>query len=341
MNLLLNNAFVKLLPATVMVFVVSSFSLCAQGRDLRTRTVDKIAAVVGTEIVLYSEVLRKAAPQLNELKKAASSQNIAALMIDHRIDKITRQSLEMIIDDTLVRQQAVLMKVKVTTDEVDMAIENMARENGVDMETFRRALEAAGKDLITYKSEMRRDLLKYKVLNLRVRGRVSITEQEARKYYNDQVRDVRATGVFEGAHILIKVSRGAKALEVATKKKQAQKILDRIASGSTFEDVAEELSEDKATSSSGGRLGKKKFGELDASMDRAFLDMEQGEVAGPIRTTNGFHILKLIEREEMGVQPFDEVKNQIMNQLMQEEMIRQQKIWLKELRLRTFIDVRL
>ena len=82
-------------------------------------------------------------------------------------------------------------------------------------------------------------------------------------------------------------------------------------------------------------------GQLNSALDRAFLDLESGETAGPVRTKEGFHILRLIGREDLGVQPFSEVKNRIINQLMQEGMVRQQEIWLKELRLLTFIDTRI
>jgi parvulin-like peptidyl-prolyl isomerase len=315
---------------------------CAGAGDGGRRTVDRIAAVVGTEIVLLSEVALRAKPQLAELEQAkAKGENAPAMMIERRRGQIFEEALGEIIDDYLVRQQADQMKVKVSTEEVEAAIANMARENGIDLETFEQVLMSRGTDMISYRSEMRRNLLRYKVLNLRVRGRVSITDDEARQYYNDQVRNVRATGTFEGAHILIRVSPDAKAIDVAKLKKRAEEVRGRVAAGEDFADVARELSQDEKTAAKGGSLGTLRTGKLAPAVDRAFLDLEPGEIAGPVRTAAGFHVVRLVDREALGVQPFSEVKNRILNQLMQEEMERQQKIWLKELRRQTFIEERL
>jgi peptidyl-prolyl cis-trans isomerase SurA len=301
--------------------------------------VDRIAAVVDDEIILLSELRERVRPQLRELEKAAARGG-GSLLAGKRA-QLVEQTLQQMINDVLVAQQARKMKLTVSREEVERAIENMARENGVDLKTFRRALEARGKDLVTYRAEMRRDLLKYKVINLRVRGRVKISEEEAREYYNDQVREVRATGGFEGAHILVRVPREARAAEVARKRERAERIAERIRGGESFAEIARDESDDSATAPRGGRLGELRPGVLPEVIDDAFLDLEPGEITGPIRTPAGFHVIRLIDREYLGVQPFSEVKHRIVNQLMQQEMARQQEIWLEDLQSRTFVDVRL
>ncbi|MBW2277363.1 MAG: peptidylprolyl isomerase [Deltaproteobacteria bacterium] len=302
--------------------------------------VDRIIAIVGSEIILLSEARERAAPRLEELRKAAS-QGGGELMLEQRGGKILAETLNQMIDERLVTQQARVMKITVETVEVETAIANMAAENGVDLQTFERALEARGKDMTTYRADMRRDLLMFKVLNLRIRGRVKVSEDEARQYYNNQVRDVRATGTFEGAHILVRVPDDARPSEVAKLRRHVEGLRARIEGGEEFAEVAKQESEDKVTGARGGKLGRLKSGELPKVLDRAFLDLEDGELAGPLRSSSGFHIINLIERQALGVQPFAEVKNRIVGQLMQEEMVRQQKIWLRELRLRTFVDIRL
>jgi peptidyl-prolyl cis-trans isomerase SurA len=325
--------------AAVMVGLALTCGAATSAIAGESRAVDRIAAVVAGDIILFSEVLERAEPALAELEKAANQGGM--LMIEGRAEQILRDTLGGMIDELLVQQQAREMKIKVTNEEVDLAIANMARENRVDLETFEKALAARGKDMLTYRSEMRSDLLKYKVLNLRVRGRVKISDDEARQYYNDQVREVRATGTFTGAHILIRVPAGARAAEVAHLRKRAEELRKRVDNGEDFARIAEQESEDQATAEHGGSLGERRTGEIPATLDRAFLDLEPGEVSGPVRTAAGFHVVKLIGREALGVQGFAEVKNRIVAQLMQEEMVRQQQIWLKELRLRTFIDVRI
>ena len=100
-------------------------------------------------------------------------------------------------------------------------------------------------------------------------------------------------------------------------------------------------SDDEETSEDGGLLERRRPGRNPSALERAFVDLEVGEIAGPLRTPEGFHIIKLVDREELGVQPFSDVKDRIVAQLAQQEMMRQEQIWLKELRLKTFIDVRM
>lgn len=303
--------------------------------------VDKIAAVVGSKIILLSEVFDASKESFKQIEQTVASQGGSPMMVNQQKRQVVNQALQALIDDILVRLEAEAMKITVTTAEVERAFVNMARENGNDVETFEKRLKASGNDPMAFKAKLRKDVLKYKVLNMRVRGRVNITDQRARDYYNEQVRDVRATGSFEGAHILVKVPEGVSALEVKKLRGKADEIAKRLKDGEDFYQLAQQLSDDKVTAKYGGRLGVRKCGEIPPILDRAFIDMEPGELMGPVRTPAGYHILKLVSRESLGVQPFANVKPRIINQLMQEEMTRQQEIWLKELRLKTFIDVRM
>jgi parvulin-like peptidyl-prolyl isomerase len=76
-------------------------------------------------------------------------------------------------------------------------------------------------------------------------------------------------------------------------------------------------------------------------MERTFVDMEVGEIVGPIRTSAGFHLLRLNNRDALDVVPFAQIKDKLILDLQEEEMKRQADIWLKERRARMFISVRL
>lgn len=301
--------------------------------------IDKIAAVVGTEIILLSEVMEQATPMLKEMEQARREGG-GSLLADRMSSQI-KEVLDSMIDDVILEREAREMKVTVTQDEIDRAVENMARENGLDMATFKQAVEQQGMDYLAYRGTLRSQLLKYKVLNLRVRSRVKITDAEARQHYNDQVRSIRATGTYEGAHILIRAPIGVSAQEGAKAKERAEAILDRLERGEIFAEIAKAESEDAATAPFGGSLGTRRPGELPPVIERAFFDLEPKEHGGPIRTSAGFHVIRLNEREDLGVLPFAEVKEKIIQGLQEKEMQRQADIWIKEMRSRVFIDVRM
>ncbi len=335
-DLVPNERIRRAFPA---VLIIATLLIPLSALAEKGQVVDRIAAVVGSEIVLLSEVLGQAAPAMKELKK--SSQGGPDLMEGKRTSKIVQETLGHIIDEKLVGVEARQMKLSVTSEEIDRAIANMARENSVDVKTLIEAVKAQGLDLLTYRSKLRNQILRFKVLNLRIRGRVKISDAEARQFYNDQVRDVRATVPFEGAHILIRIQSNARAAEAALAWKRAEAVSNRIKAGEDFAVLAKKESEDAITAARGGSLGMQESGTIPSVLNRAFLDMEVGEINGPVRTAAGFHIIRLNNRETMGVQPFSEVKERITAQLAQKEMVRQEKIWLKELKLKTFVDIRL
>lgn len=296
--------------------------------------IDGIAAIVGDHIILLSEVHVHARPMILEAEAQGGTKTSPA---QRRI--LLEAALNEMIDDRLIAEQAAEMQVVVTTEEVEAALQTMASEHGLEMSAFERALEAQGTTIMEYRANMRRELLKYKVINLRVRGRVKVGEAEARDYYNRLVRDARSGGYFVGAHILVRVPKDARNADIARLRKEAVALKSQLAEGADFAVLAQQHSEDAVTAPRGGALGKHLPGRLPRTLDAAFQDLETGEIAGPIRTNAGFHIVKMLEREDLGVQPFADVSQRILSQLMQEEMMRQQKIWFQELRAKTFIDI--
>ncbi len=318
----------RLLPIALL-----SIFLAPHATTARSVPADGIAAVVGEQIILLSEVHAR----MSILTQQATGMGAAAPPF-HTAQK---QALEELIDETLIAREAVSMQIEVTTGEVESAIENMAEQNSMDLESFKAALESQGMTLSLYRQNIRRELLTYKTMNLRVRSRVNINEERAREFYNNQVRDVRRGAWFYGAHILVRVPSDARAIDVAKLRERATALKTAIDGGKKFEDVAKESSDDAVTAPFGGHLGKRMPGDIPAILDRVFLDLEPGEITGPIKTPSGFHIVKLASREDVGVKPFDQVKDVIIGQLTQKEMDRQQKIWLKELRRRAFINIRI
>lgn len=327
----------RLSSFTILACIILLEPLHVRAND--EKVVDKIAAIVGDQIILLSDVMKNASVALQEIEK--NRQSLGDDLMEGKTEEKIKETLDTMIDDEIFKQEAREMALSVTTEELDAAIENMARENNIDVPTLKQALKAQGMEYLVYRNQIRKQLTRYKVLNLRVRSRIKISDAEARQHYNDQVRDIRSTGTYEGAHILIRVPANVSASQAAIARKKAESILEQIKNGKSFESMATQFSDDKATAPFGGSLGQRQKGDIPASLERAFFDMEEGEVTGPIRTSAGFHLLKLNKREALGVMPFSEVKDRIIQDLQEEEMQRQAGIWLKERRSRMFIDIRI
>lgn len=306
-------------------------------RPASAEVVEAIVAVVNDDIVLLSELRDRLQPYLGEIQGLPSATEREA-----RLLQAEREMLQAMVDEQLITQQARRSNVTVTAEEVDRAIQNVIRANHMNRDQFVQALAGQGMSYAQYSTDVRRQLLALKVLNARVRGRINITTEDVRDAYNQTVRQVRMTDSFEGAHIFFRVPPGSGPREVAAARAHAEQALARIRGGEAFADVARQVSEDSATRGEGGRLGAHTHGQLDPALDDVFIGLEPGEVAHEIvRDGQGYHVLQLVSRDASEVQPFDAVRDNLYQQLVEREMGRQQQLWIKELRRRAFLQLRI
>lgn len=306
-------------------------------RPASAELVEAIVAVVNDDVVLLSELRDRLQPYLGEIQGLPSATEREA-----RLHQAQREMLQAMVDEQLITQQARRSNVTVTAEEVDRAIQNVIRANRMDRDQFIQALAGQGMSYAQYTTDVRRQLLALKVLNARVRGRINITAEDVRDAYNQTVRQVRMTDSFEGAHVFFVVPSGAGPREVAAARARAEQALARVRGGEPFADVARRMSDDAATRAEGGRLGRRVHGQLDPALDDVFLGLEPNEVAREIvRDAQGFHVLQLVSRDASEVQPFDAVRDGLYQQLVEREMGRQQQLWIKELRRRAFLQLRL
>jgi peptidyl-prolyl cis-trans isomerase SurA len=298
------------------------------------RVVEKIAAVVGDSIILGSEIEEKAAPLLAEVARMPEAAKRAA-----RAAALRREVLERLIDDELILQQAAELKLTVTSEQVDSSIEEIKRQNNIDDDQLREALRAQGMSMAAYRADLKKQLLRFRVINIAVGSRVTISDDDVKTYYDRHMKDGANVQV-RASHIFIAIPENADPAVVAEKQAQAKKLLDRALAGEDFAKLAREASDDPATRAEGGDLGY--FGKdmLPKAIEEMVFAMKVGEVRGPVRADRGFHVIKLIDRKTKDPKPLDEVKDDVRMQLRQKEMERQTKSYLAELRKKTLVDVR-
>ncbi len=300
----------------------------------RARVVERVAAVVGDSIVLASEVEERVAPMLADVNQIRDPDKRAA-----RATALRREVLDRLIDDELILQQATELKLSISNEQVDASIEEIKKQNNLNDEQLREALRGQGMTMAAYRADLRRQLLRFRVLNIAVGSRVNISDDEVRAYYERHMKDGSNVQV-RASHVFIAIPDGADAQVVAEKQALAQKILERAKAGEDFAKLAREASDDAATRADGGDLGY--FGKdmLPKSIEEIVFAMQVGEVRGPIRADRGFHVIKLVDRKLKDAKPFDEVKDDIRMQLRQKDMERQTKTYLAELRKKTLVDIR-
>ncbi|MES1207240.1 MAG: peptidylprolyl isomerase, partial [Pseudomonadota bacterium] len=300
----------------------------------KARVVERVAAVVGDSIVLASEVEERVAPLLVDANQIRDPDKRAA-----RSSALRREVLDRLIDDELIVQQAAELKLSISNEQVDASIEEIKKQNNLNDDQLREALRGQGMTMAAYRADLKRQLLRFRVLNIAVGSKVNISDDEVRAYYERHMKDGTNVQV-RASHVFISIPEGADAQVVAEKQAQAQKILERAKAGEDFAKLARESSDDAATRADGGDLGY--FGKdmLPKPIEELVFAMQVGDIRGPIRADRGFHVIKLVDRKVKDPKPFDEVKDDIRMQLRQKDMERQTKSYLADLRKKTLVDIR-
>jgi peptidyl-prolyl cis-trans isomerase SurA len=309
---------------------------CLASPPVRGEAIDGIAAVVGEDIILVSEVQERAAAAL-----AQASRQESAFIRDQTMREILGTYLQRMIDELLIEQEAKRLMLEVTPEEVDRAIEGILERNGWDQDALENQIEQRGQTFEQYKDETRIELLKYKVLSVRLRGRLRADEEEAHRAYRQIVRSSRSGDTFEAAQILVRIPEGATAIEVARLEERAETIAQRAREGEDFAGLARDFSDDQATRDNGGSLGTLHHGDLPASLDEEVVMLDVGEIAGPVRGPDGLYVLKLVGGTITGVRTFEEARRGIEGALMERMMQRQEEVFIENLRRKTYFDVRL
>ncbi|MEA2100965.1 MAG: SurA N-terminal domain-containing protein [Thermodesulfobacteriota bacterium] len=148
---------------------------------------------------------------------------------------------------------------------------------------------------------------------------VEVDQEQALYYYDAHKKQYTTPAKIHASHILLRVDPNADSDAMDEKKKLAQDIYDRIESGEAFEVLVERFSEDPGSAQRGGDLGiVDKDILVDGLGDRIFA-MEPGQVSGPFKTRFGFHIVRLEEKFDSEIEPFDKVSSSVINKLKEEE----------------------
>jgi len=301
----------------------------------QARVVEKIAAVVGDDIVLSSEVEEHAGPFMTEIAAIANPTQRAA-----RAQALRREILDRLVDERLIIQQAAELKLTVSSEDIDRSIEQIKRENGgLTDAQLSSELVKAGQTMASYRQEIKKQIMRYRVLNIAVGSKVTVSDADVENYYNGHMRSGDHVQV-RASHIFVAIPDAADAVTLKAKEKFAHDLLERAQKGEDFAKLAKDFSQDPATRDEGGDLGYFGRDMLPKPIEEMVFSMKIGEVRGPVRADRGFHVIKLIDRRVKEVKPLADVKEELRNQLRQKEMERQTKNYLTDLRKKTLVDVR-
>lgn len=289
---------------------------------------ERIAAVVNDEVIWLSDLRKRATPFMSQLANIPEEQRPA------QIDQLYAQLLEVAINEHLVGQAARQMQIRVSAEDINRAISNVKQQSGLDDVEFWAAVRGQGFSDEQYRNDVRKQLVRLKVLNQRVRARVEITEEDVRAKYDQELREARRTSIFRASHVFLPLTQGASATDVAALRTRAEGIRSEI-DADTFEDAMAQYG--------GGDLGTLRQGSLPRALEDVLLALSPGEISEPVVGETGVHIFLLHSREQAAanIPPYEEVRDRVYQHMTEEAMGRQERVFLQELERNAVISRRL
>lgn len=296
--------------------------------------VDRIVARVNDDVVTLYDIRQAAIPYVLQ-----QGMNPAILEQPGERESLYKDVLEDLIDRKLLVQEAAKLELQIKDQELDEWLAFTRQQQQMTEEQFSAMIEQYGMRYTAYREMVRQNLLKIRMIKIKVGSQVNVTQQEVDQLYRERYGSDGGSEKFVTvSHILFRPETDDKAGHAAAvgRAKIAQKRLD---AGEDFETVAKETSEGP-TAVKGGFLGTFRRGELDPEFENVAFAMEPGDVSKLVQTKFGYHIIEVTDVELRESADSDERRDLIRGELQQKAMERLLDQYLQTLRTRSFVDVR-
>ena len=248
---------------------------------------DRIVAIVDQAVVTEQDLESRIATVTAQFKKQGTElppENV-----------LRKQILERLITDTLQIQYAAQTGLKVDDNQLDKTIERIAEQNQMTLTEFSEALAKDGVSMRKFRSDIRNEITIARLREREVDGRVNVSESEIDNFLTSQAANNENQDEFEISHILIRTPEEGATEDVQKAKAKVDTAVNELNTGKSFAKVSASFS-DAPNALEGGNLGWKSGAQMPALFLDALKTMQIGDISPPLRSPNGFHVLKLTNK---------------------------------------------
>ncbi len=261
-------------------------SLLSGSFFVRAEVLGKIAAVVEDDVILEQELDREV---------STIAQRIQASKTQMPPEYILRkQVLEKMIIDKLQRQLAERAGITITEEMLNNSAADIAQRNNMTLEQFRAELQRQGMSYKSFLDNMRNEIIINQLRSREIGGRIKVTDREVDHYMETQEQIGSDAVQYHLGHILIAVKEAASAADIQKAQGKADDLAGKLRAGQDFTQTALSDSDDD-NALKGGDLGWRTINDIPTLFTDKVSKMRPGEVADPIRSPSGFHIIKMLE----------------------------------------------
>lgn len=293
---------------------------------------NRVVAVVNDDVITLFELNRKIEELTGRDSKELRKMDEAAFME-------TRQKvLDYLIDERIAGEKIKELSIKVGDQDIDQAIEQIKKNNQWTQEDLLEKLERQGITYNNFREKIKKDLCRMQLLNLEIRSKIIIREEEIQRYYEEHREEFSVDGDFRIAAIFLSVPQGSGDSEKQRIMDFAQDLYKKIQGGADFAELARQYSQGPGAAE-GGDLGYFKKKDMDRNLSEIIEKLPEGGVSQPIVLPSGVQIIKMIEKRTGKEKGLEETRDAIFNILYQQEVNKKYEAWIKEQRENTYTKI--
>lgn len=299
--------------------------------------INGIAAVVNGEVVTFSQVR-----ELVAAREKSAAELYRGQELETKIKEMRREAVNDLIDRALILQEFRKKEFNIPSYIIDDSIQRIIRQDfGGDRTAFIRTLQAQGYTMARFRDVEKDKITVQAMRQSKTSDNIIVSPVKIREYYNSHSAAYTSTEQVKLRMIVLK--EGATAGDAPSdpsvgKKQMAGEIREKLAGGAEFDRLAQMYSED-STNEAGGDWGWIERKTLNEELAKVAFSLKPGEISQVIPLDNSYYILMVEAKKPAVTKPLSEVQPEIVQTLVQEEKLKGQERWLKELRAKAYIKI--
>jgi peptidyl-prolyl cis-trans isomerase SurA len=254
--------------------------------NAHAQVLDNIIAIVEDDVILENELEKEVTTVQQRI--AASKTAMPPLSI------LRKQVLERMIVERLQHQMAEKAGITINDEMLMSSASDIARRNNMSLDEFRAELQKQGMNYPAFLENLKHEIIVNELRGREIGGRIKVTDKEIEHYLDMQGKQGDDLVQYHLGHILIAVPEGASSDVIQKSQAKAESLVKKIRAGQDFSQTAISESSD-SNALKGGDLGWRSMRDMPTLFVSEVGKMHQGDVSEPLRSTSGFHIIKMLE----------------------------------------------
>ncbi|MBN2062638.1 MAG: SurA N-terminal domain-containing protein [Deltaproteobacteria bacterium] len=317
---------------SIRIFMAAFFILLTTIGAAHSESYNRIVAVVNEDVITLHELNTRMKEMTGLSDQEMKNRNLEKYI------ETRRKVLEYLIDEKITQQKVAELRIEISSEQVDNAIENIKKNNQFTQEDLLEELKKEGLTYDKYRETIRKDIERATLINYEIRSKIIIREEQALSYYEEHRDQFTIDGRVHLACIFLISDESIDEEESEQPLKKGNDILSMIKAGEEFGELARKFSNGPGAEE-GGDVGWYKMEQLDKKLRDVINGLSEGEVSDLIKRDKGYQIIKLIKKEETKIKSYDEVKDAIYDIFYKKEIDERYASWIKNLRENTYTKI--